>query len=532
MNDTIRAPGLVVDLFAGGGGASVGLTNTFGRVDIAINHDPRAIRMHEENHPYCKHHHCDVWEVDPREAVGGLPIAVLWASPDCTYFSKARNGKPFRDRHFTQRRRALATVVTRWAKATQPEVIMLENVEEFAKWGPLDDDGLPDKTKRGQSFRRWVSSLAGLGYNVEWRNLKACDYGAPTSRKRLFIVARKDGAPIHWPEPTHGPELIPYRTAAEIIDWSLPTKSIFDRAKPLAEATLRRIARGVIEKVIMDPRPFVVDKAYTLVTRSQGERPGQTPRVPGLEKPLGTLVAGGQKHALITAHLSQFYSGGGQIGDLKEPIGTITAGGNHHAVVAAYGHMINHGGRDEDLEQPFSTLTTSRERYVVAAYLARHWGGMTGSRIDKPWPTLTTKGCQDQIVELSLQKPFDRVNEVRAFLTKYYGTGNNVSDADAPLDTLTTKARFGLVTVEGHDYQITDIGMRMLTPREMFNAQGFPQDYKIDIPVDRPHTISASEVVTGKKLGITDQTFLVGNSVCPDVAEAIARANSPLGDRA
>lgn len=488
--------GQVVDIFAGGGGASTGLERALGRVDVAINHDPRAIAMHEANHPYCRHYHCDVWEVDPVEATGGRPVSVLWASPDCTFFSKARGSAPYRDRRFANRRRALATVVVSWAKATRPRVILMENVEEFVNWGPVGDDGRPVASKRGVSFRRWVRSLENLGYRVEWQNLTACDFGAPTSRKRLFIVARCDGLPIVWPRPTHGPST--YRTAADIIDWSIEGASIFERKRPLADATCRRIARGIVEKVIADPAPFIVPRVHTLIQRGQGERPGQAPRVPGLDKPLGTLVAQGRKHALISGVLAPFISYGQQ------------------------------GGRSRPIDEPMHTITASAKdtNQVVTAFMARYWGGMTGNRLDdRPWPTLTTKGCQDQIVELDLLapvQPFGHSGEVRAFLAKYYGTGACVRP-DAPMDTLTTKARFGLVTVAGCDYQITDIRMRMLTPREMFAAQGFPADYIIDTPKRPTASLSAAEDVP--RIGVTDQTFLVGNSVCPPVSEALARAN-------
>lgn len=479
--------GITVDLFAGGGGASTGLERALGHVDIAINHDPRAIAMHEVNHPRTKHYHCDVWEVDPAEATQGRPVKALWASPDCTFFSKARGKQPHRDRRFVRRRRALATVVTRWARDVRPSVILMENVEEFLKWGPVDEDGHPIKEKQGVSFNRWAARLRNLGYTVQWRILKACDFGAPTSRKRLFLVARCDGERIVWPRPTHGEGKRPYRTAAEIIDWDNLGTSIFERKRPLADATLRRIAAGVERFVINAEDPFFVSYAQqggrsrsafepmhtitaskkdhncvvapTLIQVGYGERKGQAPRVPGLHKPLGTMVAQGRKHALVTA------------------------------------------------------------------FLARHWGGMTGARLDdRPWPTLTTKGCQDQVVEVDLATaPRGHAHDV-AFLMKYYGTGA-CKDPRESLGTLTTKQRFALVTVTIGDveYAIVDIRMRMLTPREMFRAQGFPDSYSLDVPL--PKTAGAMEVKP-KKLGVTDLTFLCGNSVCPDVAYHLAKANT------
>lgn len=499
----IRAltPGIAVDLFAGGGGASLGMQAALGRpIDEAINHDWRAIAVHEANHPETRHWHTDVWEVHPLEATRGRHVSCLWASPDCTFYSKARGGKPFRDRAKANRRRALATVVVFWAREARPDVIFMENVEEFAKWGPLDrKTGLPDAARSGLYFRRWKAQLERLGYRVDYRNLVASDYGAPTSRKRLFLVARCDGRPIVWPEPTHGPWSYqkPVRTAAEIIDWSIESQSIFDRARPLADATMRRIARGVVEKCILDPRPFIA-AAHTIITRSQGERPGQAPRVPGLDQPLGTVVAQGKKHALVTAHLSNFYGDGGQLRDVRRPAPTITAGGQHTA--------------------------------LVSAFLARHWGSMADPRkmgvprrLDAaPWPTITTKACQDQLVEVLLAREFDRSGEVRAFLMKYYGQGGQWSRCDEPMHTVRTKACMGLVTVEGAEYAITDIRMRMLTPRELFRAQGFPEWYNIAPLVDR--SLSAAST-TLMQLNSTDQVFLCGNSVSPPVAEALVRAN-------
>jgi DNA (cytosine-5)-methyltransferase 1 len=291
---------LLVDLFAGGGGASAGIEAATGRtVDIAINHDAAAVAMHRVNHPTTDHHVCDVFEVDPREVTQGRPIGLLWASPDCTYHSKARGAKPIRSGN--RKRRALAWVVTRWAGQVRPRVIMLENVEEFAEWGPLagpPDQLRPCPRRRGRTFRRWVRSLTRLGYQVEWRELRACDYGAPTIRKRLFVIARRDGQPIVWPESTHGAgRALPYRTAAECIDWSIPMLSIFatrEEAKawgrmngqaapvrPLAEATQRRIARGVMRYVVNNPRPFIV---------GVGGRQGQSPPR-GLDTPFQTITA-------------------------------------------------------------------------------------------------------------------------------------------------------------------------------------------------------------------------------------------------
>lgn len=469
---------LVVDLFAGGGGASTGIEQAIGRpVDVAINHDPQAVALHQANHPQTLHHVCDVFEADPATVADGRPIGLLWASPDCTFHSKARGGKPFRERGQANKRRALAGVVVRWGKLpppVRPRVIVLENVEEFQHWGPLNRDGQPCPERRGTSFQRWVSSLRNLGYVVEWRELRACDYGAPTIRKRLFLIARCDGQPIVWPAPTHGApdslpvrqkKLLPWRTAAECIEWDVPCPSIFERTRPLADATCRRIAKGIVRYVIEAGEPFVVTNttghpgapisqplrtvttagnqalvAPTLIQTGYGERPGQSPRTPGLDKPLG-IVVGTQKHALVAAFLAKHYTG--VIGsDLREPIGTVTSV-DHHSLVAA--NLVHMG----------------------------HGEGACGS--------------------------------------KRFSHG--VRDIEAPLHTISTRDRFGLVMVKGQPYAIADIGLRMLTPRELYRAQGFPASYIIDRGAD------------GRALTKTAQVRLCGNSVCPPVARALVAAN-------
>lgn len=420
-----------VDLFAGGGGASEGFAQALGQSPhIAINHDPIAIAMHAANHPEARHYCGDVFSYDPRSICGRRDVGALWASPDCRHFSKAKNGAPTRSKKI----RSLAWVVVRWAKTVRPRVIFLENVEEFQQWGPLLPNGQPCPARRGLTFRRWVNELRQCGY-VEWRELRACDYGAPTSRKRLFLVARCDGQPIVWPAPTHGRYgAHPWRTAAECIEWSLPCPSIFDRAKPLVEATLRRVARGVQKHVVEDPEPFIVNNgAHTLIQTSWGERKGQAPRVPGLRKPIGTQVAGGIKHALVSALLVKHYGG--------------------------------HEGSGSSLRLPMSTITTKDHHALVNAFLVRYNGGAIGQ---------------------SLQ---------------------------LPLGTLTTARRFALVCVAGDPYEITDIGMRMLTPREQFRAQGFRDSYVID------------PIVGGSRIGSTHQTRCAGNSVPPDVVRELVRAN-------
>lgn len=321
---------LVIDGFAGGGGASEGIRRAIGRgPDIAINHDPEAIAMHEANHPEARHYCESIYDVDPVEACKGGDAWFAWFSPDCTHHSRARGGKP-RQKNI----RGLAWVVTKWARAVRPAIIMVENVEEFRDWGPLDENDQPIESRKGETFREWVGQLGKLGYEVEHRTLVACDFGAPTSRKRLFIVARCDGMPIVWPEPTHGHgRARPHRTAAEIIDWTIPRPSIFARKKPLAEATLRRIATGV-RRYVLGGNPYVVgDVAGTMVHIGNGERQGQAPRTYDLRKPLTTVVAQGVKHCLVAALLTKHY--GGVIGhEVTRPIGTVTAQ-DHHALTTA-----------------------------------------------------------------------------------------------------------------------------------------------------------------------------------------------------
>lgn len=327
---------MIVDLFAGGGGASCGIEMGLGRTpDVAVDHDRAAVAMHATNHPNTQHHTCDVFEVDPRAVTGGHPVGVLWASPDCTFHSKARGGKPIRSG--VKKRRALAWVVTRWAAQVRPRVILLENVEEFAKWGPLvgPPDALrPCKRRKGRTFRQWVRSLTDLGYEVQWKELRACDFGAPTIRKRLFVVARCDGRPIVWPEPTHGPGRgRPYRTAAECIDWSIPCPSIFERSRPLADATLRRIARGLVRYVIENPAPYIIANNTANVPRSATE-PLVTVTTGGrlmLATPFLSTYYGERRDGLVAAFLATYYgTGDGQAAG--EPLRTVTTK-DRHAVV-------------------------------------------------------------------------------------------------------------------------------------------------------------------------------------------------------
>lgn len=481
---------IAVDLFAGGGGASLAIETALGVAPVlAVNHCEHAIEMHRANHPRTLHYHSDVFRVKPRAAVGRDRVDLLWASPDCTHFSRAKGGKPRK-----KEIRGLAWVVIDWAREVRPRVIALENVAEFQTWGPLDESGKPIKARAGETFNEWVSALRALGYEVEWRVLNAADYGAATARKRLFIVARRDGKPIGWPEPTHGLGLEPYRAAAECIDWSIPCPSIFARKRPLAEATQRRIAEGVRRYVLDCPRPFIVQTGHqssdggkvrsvgeplsTVVTKAEhclvspaliqvgyGERRGQAPRVLDLQAPLGTVVAGGAKHALVAAFLAKHYTGA--VGsDLRKPLGTVTAI-DHHS--------------------------------LVAAHLTKFYGTSTGAGMDQPLPTVTAGGGRGG----------GHAGLVAAFLCKYYGTGVG-QPPGAPLGTVTSRDRFGLVTVtiDGEPYAIADIGLRMLQPRELARAMGWPDSYRL----------------IGTK---AQQVARIGNGVERHVAAALLRANLP-----
>lgn len=355
---------LIVDLFAGGGGASTGIELATGRyVDIAVNHDPQAVAMHETNHPQTRHFCEDVFEVDPIAVTKGKPVGLLWASPDCKHFSKAKGGKPV-----SKKIRSLAWVVVKWARLVRPRVICLENVEEFQTWGPLTGD-LPDPARKGETFRRWVAELEKLGYVVQYKELRACDYGAPTIRKRLFLVARCDGLPIVFPQPTHGKGLKPYRTAAEIIDWSIPCPSIFGRAKPLSDNTLRRIANGVVRFVINAQKPFIVkDCAKLLIQMGYGDNEGR--RVLDLNKPLGTVTSGGNKFALVSAFLAKHYSG--VVGTcVSNPVGTITTV-DHHSLVTV----------------GMTGMPTDRTE-EVRAFLINYYGTGMSSAVNEPLNTCT-----------------------------------------------------------------------------------------------------------------------------------------------
>jgi DNA (cytosine-5)-methyltransferase 1 len=486
----VLAGELIVDLFAGGGGASAGIEAALGRSpDIAINHDPAAVKMHEANHPATTHLCESVYDVDPVKVTRGQAVGLLWLSPDCRHFSRAKGGAPV-----SKSVRALAWIGLRWAKRSRPRVVCLENVPEFVTWGPLMADGRPNPDQVGATFRAFVAEWRRYGYQVEWRTLVAADHGAPTTRKRLFLVARCDGEPITWPAPTHGKngKPRPWRAAAECIDWSMPCPSIFERKRPLAAATCRRIARGIV-RYVLNGKPFLVRTdmhqsnawcvydpadplrtatssgghavvAPSLIQTSYGERKGQAPRALDLQRPLGTVVAGGQKHALVAAFLAK-HNGGTTGQPLDVPLHTI-AGHVNKAVVAAHLSVFRQNSNGQDAAAPMPTLTAG--------------GGRGGGSMAV----------------------------VAAFLVAYYSSGTQDGSLDDPLATVVTRARHGLVTVtiDGVDYAVVDIGMRMLEPVELARAQGFDPAY----------------ILTGNK---SQQIARIGNSVCPPVAAAVVGAN-------
>ncbi|CQR73333.1 Modification methylase [Sporomusa ovata] len=529
---------IIVDNFAGGGGASTGIAQAIGRsVDVAINHDPAAIAMHKANHPDTEHYCESVWDINPRQVTGGRPVGLCWFSPDCKHFSKAKGGKPVE-----KKIRGLAWIAVRWAAVVNPRVIMLENVEEFKTWGPLLKDGKPDPDKKGKTFQAFINALKRQGYHVGYRELKACDYGAPTIRKRFFLVARCDGRPIVWPKPTHGDpnslevksgKLKPWRTAAQIIDWSLPCPSIFERKRPLAENTMRRIARGIQKFVINNPEPFLIqvnhsgsdhhycrptDAPFATVTSKNGygivtpyiTRIGQTgfggDRMSyGIQDPLTTVVSKAE-HLLVAPTLIQYHSeqSGNEVRgqQLEQPLMVIDASPRYALVSSFFAKHYggNYSGPGASMNEPVPTVTTVDHNALVTSHLVKMKGTNIGQPVTDPVQTITAGGLH--------------FGEVRAFLLKYYGTGGGQT-LNEPMHTITTKDRFGLVTIHGQDYQIVDIGMRMLEPRELFAAQGFPADYIIDQDSD------------GKRYSKAKQVARCGNAVPPPFAEALVRANLP-----
>ena len=568
-----------MDNFAGGGGASTGIELATGySVDIAINHDPEAIRMHKVNHPNTEHYCENVWAVDPVKACKGHPVGLAWFSPDCKHFSKAKGGKP-KDKNI----RGLAWVASRWAGLVRPRVIMLENVEEFKTWGPLNRRHHPIRAKQGKTFERFVQQLRDLGYEVEFRELIAADYGAPTMRKRFFMVARCDGKSIVWPEPTHAPAdseevkkglLKPYVGAYTQLDFSLPCPSIFDTSeeikekygiravRPLAQKTMDRIARGLKKFVLDNPEPFIIQCNHGGERRPNDIREPM-PTITGkhgygivepymvqckynneaqdVQKPIGTLTTVGS-HLLVEPKLAP-YMGTNTTnhpgGNCKDPIHTITTGNQQCLIsptlIQYHSETSKDGVRGQTIEDPIMTVDSSNRYGLVTSFLHKYYDGGykgAGETVENPLPTVTAWD-HNSIVTANLiqmnnhcdgkdiRQPLPTITagdghfgEVRAFLIKYYGQGTG-QDIKDPLDTVTSRDRFGLVTIEGVDYQIVDIGLRMLEPKELYGCQGFPDDYIID------------HDYTGKTYPRSEQVRRCGNAVCPPIPAALVRANLP-----
>lgn len=618
---------LVIDNFAGIGGASTGMEAALGRpVDHAINHDPIAVSLHRVNHPHSHHSVEDVWQVDPREITKGQPVALCWFSPDCKHFSKAK-GAPLVDRRI----RGLAWVAVRWADLVRPRVIILENVEEFQTWGPLiahpenPDQGIPDPARKGRTFNSFVNALRRLGYEVEWRELRACDYGTPTSRKRLFLIARRDGLPIVWPEPTHAERtdarvqagfLKPYRTAAECIDWNLPTPSIFDRKKPLVRNTMNRIAQGMRRFVLESQKPYIVtcnhsgagfrgqdihEPFRTIVAANEAHglvEPLLAPCIVNKQhgnparsalSPLSTITTNHNKNELVAAQLLTYY-GSKRAGETRgqdgsEPLRTQTTE-NRHALVTAHLTKFRKDSPGQSAQAPLDTISAGGEHFgLIASCLVQHNGGKipaadTSFSVDRPTRTITAQGGRQDLVSGVLIKTDNQRSRTSctypltqpvptvvtnanqavatAHLTAYYsrgGEGDVGQAVTAPLRTVPTKGRFGSVvttclptlnaaqlakarqvakflseyltpeqlapylrgdlvvlTIGGQDYVLADIGMRMLTPRELAHCQGFPDDYELEQDAE------------GKSISKARQVRGIGNSVCPQMAEVLTRA--------
>lgn len=574
---------IIVDNFAGGGGASTGMELATGRVvDIAINHDPDAILMHRTNHPHTTHYQASVWDVDPVEVCRGRPVGLAWFSPDCKHFSKAKGGKPV-DKNI----RGLAWIVLRWAGTVRPRVIILENVEEFQTWGPVRK-GKPVKKLTGQTFRKWLGQLRNLGYSVEWRELVAADYGAPTTRKRFFLIARCDGRPIVWPTPTHAPAdspevkaglRKPWRSAAEIIDWSLPTPSIFDTKesirekynltaqRPLRPNTMARVARGVDKFVIKTASPFLV------VVNHSGEFRGQDPGEPlqtvtakhgyGVASPLlapwtvtnttnstghpasepvdTARTGGGGGQMFLSASLVQYHTEQGERvrgQGLDAPLLTVDAS-NRYGLSAVCLEKYYGTATGQDAGEPLHTITAKDREGVVAASLSKFYGGVVGAEMSQPLPTVTSIDHNAvqmaHMVKLKGTNLGGPVSEPVQTITAGGGHFGVVTTMVAPVspeadlknwpkirELLNTYCGYGLkedevilFQIAGGLYFMADIGLRMLTPRELYRANGFPDDYIID------------RDYTGKEYGKAKQVARCGNAVPPPFATALVRANLP-----
>lgn len=615
---------LTVDLFAGGGGASTGIEQATRRhVDIAVNHDPDAIGMHEINHPQTKHFTCDVFEVDPIKATEGRPVGYLHASPDCTHHSQALGGQP-RSRKI----RSLAWAVHKWVGKTRPDLVTLENVKQMMLWAPLvakrdkatgrvvrvdgsvaamgervpvgDQWLVPCPKRTGRNWTHFIDGLWALGATaVQWKVIVNADLGAHSTRERLYLIARFDGEPIVWPKQTHSkkpkPGMKRWEPAADCIDWSVKGRSIFGRAKPLADATLRRISYGMQKYVLGVAEPFIVPATHTdasnraraisepvptvtaanrgelmllaptlvpvththttafdpsnplrtittakggetavaaatLIQVGYGERQGQDPRALDLNGPLGTVVAGGVKHAVSAAYLVHAGHGEGRgptkrrsggANDVRGPVGTITASGSGgQSLAAAFMVQANGGFNDtpaRDLRSPVSTVTTSgSQQQLVAAHLTALRKHSVGNDARDPLTTVTANGRHHALVEYHLSREQeDGALRCAAFLMRYHGTGGQWADLRDPMTTVTTRDRLALVTVwlKGEPWVIVDIWLRMLLPRELYNAQDFPSTYVID------------RTAAGKPLTKTAQVRMCGNSVSPLPMRLIVAAN-------
>lgn len=518
---------LIVDNFAGGGGTSTGIEFATSRpVDIAINHDPDAILMHKTNHPHTRHYCENVWEVNPKEICAGHPVGLMWLSPDCKHFSRAKGGKPV-----SKNIRGLAWIAVKWAAAVKPRVIILENVPEFVTWGPLNKDGYPDPKQKGKTFNSFVNALKSYGYEVKWKELKACDFGAPTIRKRFFLIARCDGKPIVFPKATHGEGKLPYRTTAECIDWSVPCKSIFERKKPLADNTLRRIARGLDKFTIKSNEPFIVAIGQTGYSEN---------RQYDIESSLTTVVSKNE-HCLCTPHISKYY--GGVTGSkADEPLSTVTAI-DHNAIVTPclnpYIMANNTGNLGKSVNSPCPTVTTGVRNFLVAPHIIKYYSGDHHKSVKEPLGTVTTME-RHALIEShlcilrknmdckSLNEPLPTITtsgghfaEIRTFIAKYnkdtdLGHWEKVRKLlNTYCDYKLSNDEIVLFEINKDFYFISDIGMRMLEPRELYNAQGFPKDYIID------HDYK------GNTYTRTKQVARCGNAVPPPFAEALVRANLP-----
>lgn len=513
---------IIVDNFAGGGGASTGIELATGRtVDIAINHDPDAILMHKTNHPYTQHYQESVWNIDPIEVCQGRPVGLAWFSPDCKHFSKAKGAKPV-----SKNVRGLAWIVLKWAGTVRPRVIILENVEEFKTWGPVRK-GKPVKSKSGSTFDKWLSQLRDLGYEVDYRELVAADYGAPTIRKRFFLIARCDGCPIVWPEPTHNKKgtdgKLKWRSAAEIIDWTLPCPSIFDSKeqikgkygikaiRPLASNTMQRIVRGMDKFVIKAAQPFIVqvnrgnNKVGASLIQYHSEQKSEYVRGQSLQDTLMTIDAAG-RYGLSSAYLTECY-GNGQDGiNIDAPMHTITAKDRESLTMA---HISKYYGNVDGspAREPLSTVTAIDHNAVTATFISKFYKTGIGQTADDPLHTTTLSAGHFGQVNTHLVKHGGTQNlgywpEVRKLLNTY--CGYDIADDEILL-----------LNIGGIDYFISDIGLRMLTPKELYAANGFPIDYIID------------RDYTGKAYGKTKQVARCGNAVPPPFATAIVRANMP-----